>query len=391
MTCDVLVVGAGPAGSAAALVLAQRGARVALVDRLEFPRDKACGDALIPDALQALGELRLLDEVLASAHVVRQIRVYAPNGGFTTVYGQCACVPRAVFDNMLRRSAMAAGATFIAPLRAVAPVESNGRIRGVRFERPGSHASTAIFAGLTILATGATAGALQQFGVCQRTTPSAFAARTYVRVDESTARAHDYFCVAYDRSTCPGYGWFFPGPNRTFNVGVGYVYDGPRSPSARNIRGLLHDFLATFPPAAAIMRAAEAVAPLKGAPLRTAMKGADLARPGLLVVGEAAGLTYSFSGEGIGKAMQSGILAAEAVISGKVDSYPARLRASFAERFKAYERLQRLVSYPPIANLLISRANAGGYVQRQLEGLLNERGRPDELTSVSGALRALFT
>jgi flavin-dependent dehydrogenase len=121
------------------------------------------------------------------------------------------------------------------------------------------------------------------------------------------------------------------------------------------------------------------------------MKGADLARPGLLVVGEAAGLTYSFSGEGIGKAMQSGIMAAEAALAGNVDTYAAGLRAAFGDRFRAYERLQRLVSYPSMANLLVSRANGGGYVYRQLEGLLNERGRPDGLLSVTGALRALLT
>lgn len=384
-------MGAGPAGSAAALVLARRGARVVLVDRHEFPRDKACGDALIPDALQALAELGLLDEVLASAHLVRHIRVYAPNGRFTSIRGRCACLPRFVFDHILRRSAVAAGAAFMAPFRAAAPIETGSRVTGVRFEAPRTRASIEITAGLTILATGATADALKQFGVCQRATPSAFAARTYVRVDAATAREHDYFCVAFDRSICPGYGWFFPGPNRTFNVGVGYVYEGPRSPGDRSVRALLEEFLARFPPASAIMRAAEIVAPLKGAPLRTAMKGAALARPGLLVAGEAAGLTYSFSGEGIGKAMQSGIMAAEAALSGTVETYAAQLRASFGERFRAYERLQWLFSHPAIADLVISRANAGSYVQRQLEGLLNERGRPDGLLSVSGALRALFT
>lgn len=391
MVCDVLVVGAGPAGSAAALVLARGGARVVLADRHEFPRDKACGDALIPDALEALADLGLLDEVLATAHLVRQIRIYAPNGRFATISGQCACLPRSVFDDILRRAAVAAGATFMAPLRAVSPIETGNRVAGVEFEKPGTQTSTTVAADLTILATGATAGALKRFGVCLRATPSAFAARTYVRVDENTARHHDYFCVAFDRSTCPGYGWFFPGPYRIFNVGVGYVYKGARLPSERNVRALLDDFVTRFSPAAAIMRAAETVSPLKGAPLRTAMEGADLARPGLLVVGEAAGLTYSFSGEGIGKAMQSGIMAAEAALAGNVETYAPGLRASFGDRFRAYERLQRLVSYPSMANLLVRRANAGGYVYRQLEGLLNERGRPDGLLSVTGALRALLT
>jgi geranylgeranyl reductase family protein len=388
---DVVVIGAGPAGSAAALVLARHGVRVVLVDRHEFPRDKACGDALIPDALQALADLGLRDEVVSQAHTVRQILVYAPNGRFTTVRGNCACLRRVVFDDILRSAAVAAGATFLAPRRAVAPLMAAGRVAGARVETPSTGAATEIRADLTILATGAAADALKRFGVCRRVAPSAFAARTYVRVTDDVAREHDYFCVAFAPSVCPGYGWFFPGPDHTFNVGVGYLYDPAQSTSERNMRKLLDDFLLGFAPAATLMRAAETVAPVKGAPLRTALEGADLARPGLLVAGEAAGLTYSFSGEGMGKAMQSGIMAAQALLTGEVDTYAARLVAAFSDRFKAYQRLQALVSYPPVANMLIARANAGGYVQRQLEALLNERGRADGLLTVGGALRALFT
>jgi geranylgeranyl reductase family protein len=390
MKCDVLVIGAGPAGSVAALVLARRGVRVVLADRHDFPRDKACGDALIPDALQALAHLGLLDEALAQAHSVRQIRVYAPNGRFTTVRGHCACLPRFAFDDILRRAAAGAGATFLSPLRALEPIESAAGVRGARFETPAMRSATAIEADVTILATGAASDALKRFGVCRRMAPSAFAIRTYFRVDERTAREHDYFCVAFAPAICPGYGWLFPGPDRTFNVGVGYIHDR-RAAHERNLRKVLDEFTATFAPAAAVVRAGTRVAPLRGAPLRTAMEGADLARPGLLVVGEAAGLTYSFSGEGIGKAMESGMMAAEAVLDGEVGGYPSRLTTAFRERFRAYQRLQTLVSYPAVANMLIRRAKEGSYVQRQLEALLNERGSPDALLTVGGALRALFT
>jgi flavin-dependent dehydrogenase len=171
-----------------------------------------------------------------------------------------------------------------------------------------------VAASTTILATGAASDVLERFGMCVRTAPSAAAARQYVQVDERTARDHDFLRVAYAAGVCPGYGWLFPGPGGVFNVGVGYAYDAP--PRERNIRRLLERFLTSFPPAIELMRAAISVGPLKGAPLRMAMKGARLSRPGLLVVGEAAGLTYSFSGEGIGKALQSGILAANAATSG---------------------------------------------------------------------------
>ncbi|MES1163743.1 MAG: FAD-dependent oxidoreductase, partial [Rhizobacter sp.] len=66
-SCDVLVIGAGPAGSAAAITLARAGLDVVLVDQHVFPRDKICGDGLIPDAHNALRKLGVLDEVMAQA------------------------------------------------------------------------------------------------------------------------------------------------------------------------------------------------------------------------------------------------------------------------------------------------------------------------------------
>ena len=123
--------------------------------------------------------------------------------------------------------------------------------------------------------------------------------------------------ISYDRTICPGYGWIFPGPDHIFNVGIGYFYDGKRPLPDRNVRTLLDRFLTHFPPARTLMQHGQPLTPLKGAPLRTRLNGAQLARPGLMVIGEAAGTTYSFTGEGIGKAMASGLLAAEVIAAAR--------------------------------------------------------------------------
>jgi geranylgeranyl reductase family protein len=397
---DVLVIGAGPAGSAAARVLAGGGLRVVLVDRRTFPRDKACGDALIPDALHALGELGVSDRVLARARRGRAVRVYAPNGQFLTIAGACACLPRVELDDLLRFAAVEAGAEFLAPLKALGPIEEHGIVRGARFEDVQSRRILDVRAGATILATGAAADVLDRFGMCQRTKPSATAARLYVQVDPATAAAHDCLAISYDAAICPGYGWIFPGPGHTFNVGIGYVYDGP-APAERNLRTLFRQFVAAFGPARELMRRALSTGPLQGAPLRTAMSGATTARPGLLVAGEAAGLTYSFTGEGIGKALQSGIYAAQAIQAaggpGPRDlhtigaQYAARLRTEFGDRFRAYERLQRFLARPWAVNLLIRRGNTGSYVRTELEALLNETGSAQGLVTVPGVVRALLS
>jgi menaquinone-9 beta-reductase len=398
LRADALVIGAGPAGSAAARILARGRARVVLADRHEFPRDKVCGDALIPDALQALGELGVRDDVLGAARRLDRLRVYAPDDSFLALEGGCACIPRVALDDRLRRAAVSAGAEFRPRLRAVSPVEEGGVVRGAEFVDVKTSVRSTILAPVTVLATGAASDVLDRFGMCTRSKPSATAARLYVRVDRELSSTFDHLCIAYSSSICPGYGWIFPGPDDVFNVGAGYFYDTP--PRETNVRTLLSTFLRRFPPAVAVMRRGTVLGPLRGAPLRTAMEGAIMARPGLYVAGEGAGLTYSFSGEGIGKALQSGILAARIALDhGQADEdlraaaaeYARTLVAQFGGRFHAYKRMQRWLAYPAFANFLARRANRGTFVRAQLQALFDDTGDPGELLSVAGLIRAALT
>lgn len=399
LRADALVIGAGPAGSAAARTLALGGARVLLADRHHFPRDKVCGDALIPDALQALGDLGVRDEVLATARRLQRLRVYAPDHSFLTLEGECACTPRASLDDLLREAAIRAGADFQPHLRALVPVEEHGVVRGAEFEHTQASTRVTILAPVTFLATGASSDVLGRFGMCLRSRPSATAARLYVRVEPGYSSTFDHLCIAYSSSICPGYGWIFPGPVDVFNVGAGYFYDSPL-PRDSNLRTLLATFLREFPPAAALMAHGVVLGPLKGAPLRTAMEGAVVSRPGLYVVGEGAGLTYSFSGEGIGKALQSGIIAArialghgpsQAGLCAAAADYAQALATRFGDRFRAYRRMQRWLTYPAFANFLTRRANRGTFVRAQLQSLFDDTGDPRALLSVTGLVRAALT
>ncbi len=399
LRADALVIGAGPAGSAAARVLAAGGARVILADRWEFPRDKVCGDALIPDALNALGDLGVKESVLAASRRLDRLRVYAPDDSYLTLAGECACVPRRQLDDLLRAAAADAGALFHPRLRAVAPLERDGVVCGAEFEDTRTSARVTIAAPVTLLATGAASDVLRRFGMCVRTRPSATAARVYMKVDPACSAAWDHLCIAYSASICPGYGWIFPGPGDVFNVGAGYFYDGP-VPSERNIRRLLTTFLERFPPAAELVARGRMLGALKGAPLRTAMEGARFARPGLYVVGEGAGLTYSFSGEGIGKALQSGIVAARIALRHgdapdalrtAAGEYTRTLTSAFGERFAAYKKMQRWLAYPAFARFLTRRARPGTFVQRHLQSLFDDTGNPNELLSLLGLIRATFS
>ena len=102
--CDVLVVGAGPAGSAAAQWLARAGRQVLLVDQHAFPRDKVCGDGLIADALRALDRLGVRDEVLAEARRSATLGCIGPRGGRIDVPGSLAVLPRRRLDEIVCRA-----------------------------------------------------------------------------------------------------------------------------------------------------------------------------------------------------------------------------------------------------------------------------------------------
>jgi geranylgeranyl reductase family protein len=398
LSTDVLVIGAGPAGSAAARAAAQKGCRVVLVDRHAFPRDKVCGDALIPDALHALETLGLKQRVLAHARLLQSVHIYAPDGESVALRGSMASLPRQQLDALLFDAAREAGASALEPCELRAAIDEDGAIGGAIFAPRSGAEDIRVTAALTILATGAAVGPLRIFGVCERTSPSAIAARVYVQAPSTLAQELDHLCISYDRAILPGYGWVFPLPNGVFNVGVGGFTDGRAIPADLNLRHLIARFGATFPPARALLGHGKPLTDVRGAPLRTALAGARLDKPGLLVVGEAAGLTYSFSGEGIGKSLASGLIAGALAARATADRlskedvarlYITRIQSDFAALFNAYKIAQNWLAHPWFVNLLAKRANAGRYARRQLEGLLAETVDPRALFSPYGLIRAL--
>ena len=390
--CDVLIAGAGPAGCAAARSLAQRGLRVILADQRAFPRDKVCGDGLISDALGALEALGLLARVTQCAVHTRELRIYPPSRRPVSISGEFACVPRQDLDLLLWDAAADAGAICRSGLTALAPLESGGRVAGVRFG--GSAGQEDIRASVTILATGANATVLGAFGLGAPGRPSSVAGRAYFSAPADVMAQWPCLLIAFERQWCPGYGWIFPSPGNRFNIGVG-LFAGE---STRRLREFWHAFVTGFPPAASIVRASTQVSPFKGAPLRTGLTGAQFGRPGLLAVGEAASMTYSATGEGIGKALESGMLsaamAAECIAGQRsVDTlheeYGQEFRRRFLFRYKAYAVAQAWAAYPLILNILAARAAAGRFARAELEALIAERGDAHRLFSKRGLLSAL--
>ena len=399
--CEVLVVGAGPAGSACARRLAGAGLEVVLADQHAFPRDKVCGDGLIPDAHAALRRLGLYDEVAALAQPVSHVRCVATRGRFCDVPGTLSVLPRRQLDHLLVRGAAAAGAQLAMPLRFEAPLEEGGRVVGARLKT--GDAVHEVRARWVVIATGAVPQALIAAGMCERHTPSGVALRGYVKNEAMVGRIAQLQIVWHQRMA-GGYGWIFPGPGGVFNIGAGLTGSHVQSRNGKgrmqdvNLRRFFEAFCEVYAPARALMDGGTLVGEIKGAPLRCSLRGARWSRPGLLVAGEAAGSTYAFSGEGIGKAMETGLLAAEAIAAGRGGdaggdaAVRARYEASLAAlkpKFDLYETASHVNHRPWLTDLVVWRANRSERILRRMSGVLEETQNPGRLLSWKGLYKLL--
>ncbi len=409
--CDVLVVGAGPAGSAAAQLLARGGRDVVLVDQHAFPRDKVCGDGLIPDAHRALERLGVLDAVMAEAYRSDALACVAPRAGRLEVPGRLAVLPRKRLDEIVCVAAVAAGVRMHAPVRFVAPLRESvaggeGRVVGAVL-RSGD-ATRELRADHVVLASGATPQATIAVGMCERRTPSAVALRGYVHHPGFASRLTSLE-VVWHRRLSPGYGWIFPCGGGVYNIGVGVAYGHDtrrrRAKADVNLRDMFEAFQSLHPNARELVAGGrfegEPGEALKGAPLRCSLVGARVASPGVLVTGEAAGSTYGLTGEGIGKAMETGMLAAEAILAAPVGAQDAssdrELAARYVDalaalkpRFDLYEQANKANEKPWLIDLLVWSARRSPRRIERMAGVLDESHIPTDAVSWRGIVRRVF-
>lgn len=379
LRADVAVIGSGPAGAAAAVRLAERGARVVLLDRARFPRDKVCGDGLLPDAFTPLARLGALAEVRGAAQAVRGIRFQAPSGvrGFAPVAG-LVC-PRARLDVVLVARARAAGASVVEGAELEGFDGEDGRWRAALFSGPGAARRLRVEAPWFVLATGASPRPRRLAGL--RAAPRAGAAvRGYLPVPGLPS---DELLVVFQRDHLPrGYYWAFPVGGGVFNVGCGVFSSRPGDPS-------LIDEARRF---AAELGAAGEFARVRGAPLQSSFPRVEAVRGNVLAVGDAAGLARPFSGEGIGPAMESGLLAAEALtaaVGDSVDLYVRTLKRRFGREFAAYRWGERLVGLPWLLDAVIHRVARSASARARVKAVLAAQASPASILSLRGVARLL--
>ncbi len=344
---DIVIVGAGPGGAATAYYAARAGLSVLLLDRQRFPRDKPCGDGLMP---HAAGEVALmgLGDWLDAPHHGRfsGFSIYTDSALLRqrvppTFHGPHGyVVAREETDARLLERATVSGAGFQGGVRATKLLRSPaGNVTGVEATADGE--ALVYQAPLVVAADGVGGFAGEEVKAHQ----NAVARRQYFRGVSGPEREHLHIFITKDMNEHgAGYGWVFYFGDGRANVGAG-VSTKTLARTGRNLKDFFDRFLEE-PQIAPWLEGAEPEGPAKSWSLKMGMWGAKRHTQGLMAVGDAASMIHPISGEGVGYAIESGRLAASFAHEARARSdYSASLLKGYATRLRRQRAREHLSGY----------------------------------------------
>lgn len=387
-SADVVVVGAGPGGSATAAYLAQQGLDVVLLEKSTFPRDKICGDGLTPRAVKELISLGVDTTGWARN---RGLRIEGGGHTLTLDWPQTDGFPsyglvrrRIDLDAALARHAQSRGARLLQGMNVTGPLRDDrtGRVAGVQAKVMGPDGRATgerqvFLAPVVVAADGVSSRLATACGRPKREDrPMGVAVRSYY---ESPSRTHDDYIASWlelwvpqdpeadatDPATkkilLPGYGWMFPTGDGSVNVGLGMLDTSPAFGTV-DYREVMRRWVATLP-AEWTCTPQTMTAPIRGAALPMCFNRTPLYADGLLLVGDAGGMVNPFNGEGIDYALQAGRLAAECIAQARargegereraLSSYETAMKGSLGGYYTLGRHFAGLIGKPEVMRLAV--------------------------------------
>lgn len=408
ISCEVLIVGAGPAGVACALKLAEAGKKVYLLDKAQFPRDKICGDALSADVMNQLHQLPLRQPFEQAAAVpktgCRGVTMVAPNGiplniPFHAPAGRVAdtgyICRRTDFDNWLLQSVREQPLIRLKEEEKVTRILRNNQ--GWNVETNNNHYTTSLLIGADG-ANSVVARVLQHRQINAHHYCAGL--RRYYENVSGFTPGKPYIELHFMNQLLPGYFWIFPLPGNRANVGLGMLSSAINRKKV-NLKTELDRIISSHPAIAPRFSDATALEPVRGFGLPIGSKRRNLSGDHYLLLGDAAGLIDPFSGEGIGNAIRSGRVAAAHILQAN------KKEAAFSADFnKAYDReiyrrmghelqlsrkMQLLLNYPRLFNFIAGKASRNPSLQVLLTSMLSNVDVKQLLLRPSFYFRLLFT
>ncbi len=322
---NVLIVGAGPAGSTAAYYLAKAGIDVTVLEKTSFPREKVCGDGLTPRAVREIQKLGLAHPEADGWRRNKGLRLIAGGRTIELPWPEVADFPqyglirtRLGFDEQLARHAQSAGAVVLERHSVTEALRSeDGRVTGVRaalLDNSGRKTGETrdFSADVVLAADGNSTRTAVSLGIGKRDDrPLGVAVRTYF----TSPRHDDDWMEGWlelpgrDGKLLPGYGWVFGVGDGTSNVGLG-ILNSSKDFGKLDYKQVLREWTAGMP-ADWGFTPDNQVGEIRGAALPMGFNRTPHYSPGLLLLGDAGGMVSPFNGEGISYAMESARFAAE--------------------------------------------------------------------------------
>ena len=402
---DAIIVGAGPAGSSAAIYCNKLGLNTLLLDKSIFPRDKICGDALSGKSVKILEELDLLQDLdKLDGAIVNRIIFGNPNHSECELHlnkslnkrhiSHGFVIPRKIFDNYLFKKASDVS-NVVSGFNVEDLIYNKSQVVGVKGKSINGEQKK-YFGNIVLGADGPYSIVSRKSGLYNSDMNyTAVGLRCYY---ENVEDLTDQIELHYVNETIPGYFWIFPAGNKKANIGVGLLKSRAKKKKYNlqqimkqviNSKNFKHRF-----------KNSNALEKPKGwnLPFGNTKRGNH--GNGFLLLGDAAGLVDPFTGEGIGNAMESGKIAADIVLKAKkinnfsnqiLSEYDKVLWEYLGSELKTSTLLLKLAHYRILLNFVIDRASRNKNIKNMISGMLADEIPKTELSNPMFYLKTLFS